>query len=420
MTIHSIENEKDRVSIFVWPYLLMICAGMCIPSDGNHGFFTLKSQAFIFSIMAICVHAFFNRKLYLGQLKTIVFMLFSVGFLMIWLLIGLMQEGTEQNPFDQFKVFFITLSVIFITLYWMEGKSLNGKTVLKAAIYMNFLYSFMKVSFVCLHLLKIISIFEIMKLTGVRFMTMGIYGQLMRMQTSVDIITPFLLFFVLQSDRLGLNLSPWFKRLFIAIAWMGIFLSFSRYLIFVGLLSHFLYWSTLHLSRIMMGVCVLFTTIFAGTAVIGFDVTWQIVERRFFSTNNSESDQTRVHQINSLLSEQENYCYFGKGLGGYAQDCVRDNVLKHSYEVQWVAFLLQFGLVGILFVLIPPGIISWKLLSGNISRLRLSFCMLFGVWLMSGFTNPLLISLNSGIIYSLFLIIARELTLIENPSLEYR
>lgn len=407
--------EKADSSLLVLPYLVMICAGMCIPSDGNHGFFTLKSLAFIFSIFAVCAHALLKRKLYVGQLRTVVFMLISVGFLLIWLVIGQVRDVTENNPFDQFKVFFITLSVIFVTLYWLDEKAGLGKKILKAAIYTNFLYSFMKVAFVCLHLLHIISIFELMRLTGVRFMTMGIYGQLMRMQTSVDIITPFLLFFVLQSDRLGLNLKPKFKLLYIAISWLSIFLSFSRYLMFVGLLSHMLYWSTLHLSRIMTGICLLFTTILIGMSIIGFDVSWQIIERRFFSQDNFQSDQTRVHQVNALMEEQAEYCYFGKGLGGYTKNCIRDHILKHSYEVQWVAFLMQFGLVGILFLLIPPGIICWKLIYGKITRIRLSFLMLFGVWLMSGFTNPLLISMNSGIIYSLFLIIARELYTLDYP-----
>ena len=84
----------------------------------------------------------------------------------------------------------------------------------------------------------------------------------------------------------------------------------------------------------------------------------------------------------------------------------RGGDIQYSYEVQWVAFLIQFGLLGFMILLIPVLLICYKLFLPPFSKLKLSFLALFGVWILSGFTNPFLISLTSGIVYSIFLLVA--------------
>jgi len=91
-------------------------------------------------------------------------------------------------------------------------------------------------------------------------------------------------------------------------------------------------------------------------------------------------------------------------MGGYAESYVRDTKVRHSYEVQWVAFLMQFGLIGMLFLLLPLCFVCWKFCKPPFTIAKLSFFFLFILWLLSGFTNPFLISLTSGIIYSIFIL----------------
>lgn len=139
---------------------------------------------------------------------------------------------------------------------------------------------------------------------------------------------------------------------------------------------------------------------------IGPEKIHTIIARRVFSMDNFKSDELRIMQVNALLSEYENALFVGKGLGGYAHENIRDRTLLHSYEVQWVAFLMQFGFIGVLILLVPLFVIVFRLIKGKISRIKWSFCGLFLLWLLSGFTNPFLISLTSGIIYALFLVSA--------------
>jgi len=113
----------------------------------------------------------------------------------------------------------------------------------------------------------------------------------------------------------------------------------------------------------------------------------------------------RHQQVAFLMQEHEQYPWFGKGMGGYVEGFVRDHQLPYSYEVQWAAFLMQFGYIGLFFLLVPLGIIYWNLLAAEFDCVRLGFALLFSLWIVSGFTNPFLISLTSGVVYTLFYLV---------------
>jgi hypothetical protein len=111
-----------------------------------------------------------------------------------------------------------------------------------------------------------------------------------------------------------------------------------------------------------------------------------------------------MQQIQALYREFDQAPLLGKGLGAYAVDNIRDFQLKHYYEVQWMAFLMQFGLLGVLLLMIPLGMVSYRYCLAPFSMQKLSFLLMFFLWIFSGFTNPFLLSLTSGIVYTLFLL----------------
>jgi len=314
-----------------------------------------------------------------------------------------MRDSTTETALtDQFKILLITLIVPISTLFLVHDGILTAQQFFRTVIYASFYYAFIKVLCVVLHIFKIVDIWSIMETLGFRYMRMGIYGGLERVQTSVDIVTPFLAFFVLQSDHLGLNLNPRFKKAFIIFGLLSTFLSFSRYLILIFLLSLAFYWMTLSLSRMAKITVGIIIFIGSGFWIIGLEAIWAIIQKRLLSSENFMSDFTRVRQIDALMAEFWEVPIFGKGLGGYATAYIRDKVLLHSYEVQWVAFLMQFGIIGIMGLLFPCLLIALKFVQGEFSRVRWSFLGMFLLWLLSGFTNPFLISLTSGIMYTMF------------------
>jgi hypothetical protein len=314
-------------------------------------------------------------------------------------------EGAHA-AFDQFKIFVITIVFTVVTLYIVSEKLISAQSLIRGVVCINLAYSAIKICGVTLQFLGMLKLVTIVEMTGIRIMSMHITEGVSRLQTSVDIITPFLIFFVLQSKKLDLGFGRGFRYLFVFVSIISIILSFSRFLMFVGFLSAFLYWLTTSLPRFTKALLFFILAAWAAVMAIGVDETAKIVARRFDSRGNFMSDQIREEQVHALINEYESYQILGKGLGSNAPTYLRDGEVTHSYEVQWVAFLMQFGAVGFIFVAGAAFAVAVRFLTHPISRDKIAFILLFFVWLLSGFTNPYLISLTSGIVYSIFLLAA--------------
>lgn len=185
--------------IIALPYFLMVIMGLLLPSDGNHGLFSPKSLSFLAAFFSIAAYFLFRGRMSLYQLKLICFALCAATFLLIWFLLGIMESSQTGSAIDQMKLFLITLAVALMTLYLLSENIITPQKILRIVIVANFTYSFFKVFLVVLHLLNLINMWSVLDMLGVRFMSMLILNGIVRLQTSVDIITPFLLFFVLQS-----------------------------------------------------------------------------------------------------------------------------------------------------------------------------------------------------------------------------
>ena len=389
----------------LWPFMMLLIIGMTVPSNAQHGLFSLKSIFFIGSVWGIALYFFIREKIHQQNLKTITFTFVAIIFLLVWFLIGATDHTIPLViSIDQFKLFLITLTVPIISTILIYEKKVTPQQIIKIVLYSNFSYCFAKITIIFLHLLGIIDVWSLLQSTGIRVMNLTIFPGLQRFQSSVDISTPFLLFFLLQSSKLGLKFGKKFKISYILVNFVSNFLTFSRFLLFIYLLSFFLYVFTEKPSQIVKSLLIGILFLLSGIGVIGTDNFLLAVEKRLFSKSNYLSDQARVEQVNALMKEFEKKPFIGKGIGGYVKDHLRDSRLKHSYEVQWVAFLMQFGLFGILFILIALCFIVIPYFHPPISRLNLAFVCLFMGWILSGFTNPFLISLQSGIIYTIFLL----------------
>lgn len=378
----------------IYSFLILITVGMVLPSDGNHGFLSPKSLSFSAAALFFMLYIFSKWKITLSQGWALLGLLSALFFGGIWYVIGSTQDQLLAKPFDHFKVLMLTFFVPLACWYLVKEKLLSSQTVLRTAILANCAYCSVKVVLMLLHISGFLNLWNLLQASELRYMSMAITESLSRIQTSVDIATPFLVFFLLQSNKLGLGFSKKFQTIFLVICSISVFLSFSRFLIFVLFISFVLHTLTVSLrNQIKLGLIALVLGCFVISS-IGMDQTEKIIERRLFSTENTRSDAVRETQLNALLEACNEKPFFGFGLGGYTASCIRDGTLPHSYEVQWAAFLLQFGLIGLSILLIPLCVLML--------RLNWNYAILFGVWLLSGLTNPFLISLTSAIIYTLF------------------
>ena len=395
----------------IWPFYLLLIIGIFLPSTAHHGALNPKSLVFITATLGVCVYACTKQGLLVSQLKIVCFMLFTLCFLIVWLFIGMaLEKNTLSSGFDQFKLFLITTTVPILTLYLLKEKKITPQTIIKLVIYVNLAYCSLKILMTALHLMNVMNLWELKTRTGFRIQSMSIFGNVQRVQSSVDISTPFILLFALQSPSLGISISKRTRSFYLVISFLSNLLAFSRFLLFVYCFSIALHLFTLNFARISKNFIMIASLLILFTASIGFKNVEQAIHSRFFSQGNLLSDDIRYQQTNALMKAFEHSPYIGYGLGSYVKENIRDRHLLHSYEVQWVAFLMQFGLFGMTLLILPLGYILLKLLAPPLSRAKIAFSALFMMWTFSGFTNPFLISLQSGIIYALFITVSEKMS----------
>lgn len=390
--------------LILFPYYLLFVVGLLLPSDGSHGILTPKSLVFISASLGVSAVILIRKKIRRSHLPLGIILSFYLAFLALWLLIGIANPLTlASSAVDQTKLFLITLSVPLMTAYLHYEKLIDLRYLLRLIIFSNFIYCGFKLVIIFLHLTGIIDMWTLIQFTGFRRMSMAIFGGLQRLQTSVDVSTPFVFMFALFSDRLDLKIKPHTRKLYLLTAVISNLFTFSRFLLFIQLAAFCFYFLTLDIKRMQKAISMALMVLILAVIAIGPHNIYQSIEQRFFSRSNYLSDRARVEQIEGLFDHYVHSPYVGAGMGAHAPTVIRDRTQVHSYEVQWMAFLMQFGILGVLFLVLTLFTIAYPLLRPPAMRSKLAFLMLYVLWIVSGFTNPFLISLQSGIVYTLFL-----------------
>lgn len=119
---------------------------------------------------------------------------------------------------------------------------------------------------------------------------------------------------------------------------------------------------------------------------------------RLFSQETINSDEVRDVQQEVLLSNANENPVFGKGLGYYDKQLIRNSNAKYSYELEYMAFLMQLGIVGFSLIVLLLIFTFYKTINfnvkNNIIRNLLYFNFLF--WAIKPFFNPNFLSSNSA------------------------
>lgn len=119
---------------------------------------------------------------------------------------------------------------------------------------------------------------------------------------------------------------------------------------------------------------------------------------RLFSQETINSDEVRDVQQEVLLSNANDNPIFGKGLGYYDKQLIRNSNAKYSYELEYMAFLMQLGIVGFSLIVLLLIFTFYKTINfnvkNNIIRNLLYFNFLF--WAIKPFFNPNFLSSNSA------------------------
>jgi hypothetical protein len=175
--------------------------------------------------------------------------------------------------------------------------------------------------------------------------------------------------------------------LFLLATSVSLFLSFSRYLLAAYLFCLFLRYLRLRKVDVISGGAVMVV----GITIAVFSVS---LAARFASNATEASDAARTEQLKYLNSSIAIHPLLGSGMGAHVNGFMRSPTLRFSYEMEWYAMAMQFGVLGLAWFLANLAALLWS--PARRSAHPAIFALIVLIWIASGFTNPMIVSVGSA------------------------
>jgi hypothetical protein len=370
-----------------------------LPGGSAFGLPNVKVLALGLFLAVLVVFALANHE---GPSRANVIFLLLVGScLVLWSLVGVFNgQGRSSEVLYQVKDIGSTILLAWATCFAIRKNIVLPESVIRAVIYGCFALSVAKLAVIAAALSRDLDVVEIVQRTfgEFSFVTGPLVPGLFRMEVSSDILQPFAVFALLATKIGGVKFSRiWTFVILLALLASGFF-AFARYIwgaYFVAIVAAIIVqrnWKALALAVV---------------AVLAFygvfrEVSSTVFESRFLSEGTEISDYERAEQTRALIDEFERRPILGKGMGSHASAIVRLETHSYAYEIQWLALLMQFGVVGLAAILLLIWVSMRDLIAAkNFTKIWL--CLLYLVWLLASFTNSHLTSSFAGATFALFI-----------------
>ena len=300
--------------------------------------------------------------------------------------------------------FVSTISTVFVILMAVSASAIKDEEVVLTIFYGLLIFTIWKFLALVLLYTRLVSVGAFLSFsenylrsTPVNF---ELPGGFHRIAYSAQDFAAVVFLFLLQAYPKIFSSVPRFLRcLFMFTGVIAVVSDYSRYyFIILAMLWFYLFLFKLSFKQ-------RFVACFIVALLLTTSLPWVIeaYEYRFKSAMTAGSDITRVMQVSALLDAWENSPVLGGGIGFYTKNIVRS---MYFYEVQWVSFLAKTGIVGIIYLIILVFLLFYKIFSGKRSFDHYILAFILLCFILSGFTNPLLLGAMSSIIYVLPLLIA--------------
>jgi hypothetical protein len=328
----------------------------------------------------------------------------SLLWIFIWLVIGAFSLGGLAMSIAQAKAIGATLVVVFLTELLLRREVISSKDVFYLVIWSAVGLAIFKMLLVGYSMITDNNFYNVVstisKYFDTQIMTMKITGPFYRYQVPSDLITPIALYIMLRSRRVTSLIKSRALILFIIILLVfSAFLSYSRYIWAFCFLSVLLAsFTNKKIIMYLVGLSLLMMAI-----ILAQNGLSKVLDYRFFSSAVVISDNTRMIELQALLSYMNNWhILFGHGLGAYVPWYLRDHKDKFSYELQWLALLMQVGIIGVSYILLLLFLLIKPFITQALSMRKVQVLCLLFIWLSASLFNPYLLSSVSGVIFSYF------------------
>jgi hypothetical protein len=309
----------------------------------------------------------------------------------------------------QAREFLIFVGVLAAGLYLYRGVPDGFGRVARALLLGGAAYSLAKLVALGLFLSGMLDLGDLTDVAeavfGQRVARLEVEGSLPRIHMGQDLALPFVLYFALASFK-----SSRVSRLdaiLVGLVGFGVVISLSRYLWFTLALVLLLAWWRALLRHPRAAVAAMLVGgAFATWIVLGTEMGRSTIEVRVFSAASTIGDEIRDEQRDMLAEEFRRHPILGKGMGGYSGRLIRSEEAPYSYENQWSALRMQFGIVGLGILIVAPLLWLARLLRAGPGLRGWSAAAVYVAFLGQGFFNPTLTSSTSAAVFLAFALLA--------------
>jgi len=326
-------------------------------------------------------------------------------FVAFFSLVGFLHAAVPfQYIFSEGMLFISTTTVTLLILMGNSCKVIEDEEIVLSAFYGIFFFTLWKAIALSLVYLHIISFEMLMyyleKYAQCNVVTDDIPGGFHRLSlTTHDFVATFFLFLIPAYPKIFSKIPVFLRIVFMITGTIALVSSYSRF--FFAIIA--MLWLYVFLFKLSFKQRIFTAIIIIAILLPLFPWISETFTQKFSSEGAEYSDTIRLKQFTALLDAWEDVPIFGGGLGYNTKDYIR---LTYLYEVQWVSFLLKFGLVGISFLVFLLFLLFYKILDGKktLDHYVLAFVLL--CYILGAFTNPILLSSITAIFYVLPLILA--------------
>lgn len=337
------------------------------------------------------------------SLGDVIFLASVSTFFCLWSLIGVLNAETESTQvLYKLRDMVATVLVAWLCIFVIRRGIVRAEKLITVVIYGAFAVSLTKLGLLAGSLFfgadpveaTRTVFYEAPIITGL--MPFG----LIRMVFTPDLLGSFALFALLAPNASGTRFGRASTMVISTVLLASAFVAFSRYIWFAYLVAIF---AALIVQRNWKALAVVASTAVLAGAMF-YDCFGAIFESRFLSSGTEISDVSRNMQSKVLIGEFKARPILGKGMGAHATGYLRDTPDErlYVYELEWLAFLMQFGIAGMTGLLLLVGLSARDLVLAKHPAAPWMW-VLFFVWLLAGFTNPYLTSSYAGGTFGLFM-----------------
>lgn len=320
--------------------------------------------------------------------------------LCFWSLVGVLYGQTDAGQIlSEIRQIASAIWVAWLCNFAIRRGLVSTKRLITVIIYGMFCVSAVKVALEAASFFSNIDPIQIAQsVFGEQIQGYPILFGLVRLDFGQDIVGAFALFALLAPSVSGVRFGRTSKIIICIVVVLGAgFLTWARAIWFVYVVS-IIVAMIVQRSWKAMAVAILAVLVLG---VLYYDVFNTLYEVRFV-TEAESSDPVRTEQAIALAEEVEARPILGKGMGAHLDNDSRDLPQKYSYEVQWLAFLMQFGIVGEFGILLLIGASARDLVMAKHPAKPWVF-LLFALWLLESWVDPHMTSSYAGATFGLFM-----------------